>query len=655
MKKIVIVVASVIVLLALILILVLRSSSGYRSIYFVPDDAVLILEAKDPLLAWDKIIHSSAWNHYSKNEFFSELNEDILSYDSLVNSSKFLLKLVGKKSVTFSQHHLGNNKYEYIYVVDIGKVADYKNIQKVLKPILGKDYEITTRSYKEAKIIELYDLVESAHYFMAFTQGKLIFSFEPKLVEAAIDASEDKIIGRDTKYLHVQSKVGNQGLFSIYFSYQNMSRLLSSLSPEASKSFVNGTKYFGYTGVSFDIDEQGLMQLEGYTSFADSTPDSYFTVIGEGTNEVVSAKVIPRRLASMVKINFEDAAGYFQSFMKSMGDKDYTEYTQNLKKIEKKLKISLDKNLFSWMENEIVLLQTQPSNLGRSNEFAAILHASDSAEAAINLNLLWRQIKKNTPVKIKSVDYKGYKIDYIAFPGIIKALFGNALKKLEKPYFTQIGDNVIISNHPQTLKNIIDDFMNGETIQGSKEYLNFNSLFDEDCSANMYFEPPVLFTNLKALVDAGTWKKLQANKKFITCLSQAGLSINKTGNLMHFQFLAQYKADLEEWKMQHYNSSEITSLFNNTVPVEINEEDDMADSLPNILISDLDANEYKDFFEDGSLKLEVDIKNGLKHGTIKEYHPNGKLKLKGQYEDDEPVGKWKYYDEDGEHLKTDRY
>ena len=656
MKKILLIVSTLIVLILLLAIFFLRSTSGYRSIYFVPEDAVMIIETKDPVQTWDKIVHSKAWGHFSTNEYFDELNQEILSYDSLINSSKLLLKLVGKKSVTMSQHPLGNEKYEYIYIVDVGKVAKYKSPEKLIKSVLGKGYEVTSRDYKDVPIVELFDLEEGSNYFMAFSEGKLIFSFEPKLVEKSIDASEKKIIGRDMKYLDVQSKIGGRGLLTVYFNYRNLSGLLNSLSPEAKDTYNSNTKYMHYSGLYFDIDKEGLLTLEGYTSFDDSTPEEYLGMLVEGENQPQSAQVIPLRLASMAKINFKDASDYFQKTMKSMSREDYEEYMKDVKKIEKKLKISLEKNLFSWMEDEIVMLQTQPSNLGRDNEFAAILHAKDSSKAAENLQFIWKQIKKNTPVKIKSVNYKGYSIDYIAFPGIIKALFGNALKKLEKPYIAQVGENVLLSNHPQTLKNIIDDYFNEESLKTSVDYYNFNKNLENKSSVQIYFEPPVLYHNLKAFVDSETWAKLKENKKYITCFRQGAVQISRVGDLMHFVLKAQYKPEAKEWKKQYYNSAEIFSMFNYMEPVQENENEEVKeDSLPQIIISDLDAKKFEDYYETGELKIEVELKDGLKHGTIKQYHPNGKLKLKGEYKEDFPTGKWKYYDEDGKLENTVKY
>jgi antitoxin component YwqK of YwqJK toxin-antitoxin module len=44
-----------------------------------------------------------------------------------------------------------------------------------------------------------------------------------------------------------------------------------------------------------------------------------------------------------------------------------------------------------------------------------------------------------------------------------------------------------------------------------------------------------------------------------------------------------------------------------------------------------------------------------KHGPYFYYYENGKLKIKGEYKDDEKSGTWTYYDEKGTLVKTEKY
>ena len=55
------------------------------------------------------------------------------------------------------------------------------------------------------------------------------------------------------------------------------------------------------------------------------------------------------------------------------------------------------------------------------------------------------------------------------------------------------------------------------------------------------------------------------------------------------------------------------------------------------------------------LKSEAEVKEGKRHGRYREYHENGKLKLRGKYSNNQPKGTWKYYTEEGEFERKEKF
>jgi hypothetical protein len=355
--------------------------------------------------------------------------------------------------------------------------------------------------------------------------------------------------------------------------------------------------------------------------------------------------VVPAKVASMVKISFDDITDYYNQSMSHLNEDDLESFLNNQQKIEKKLKISVKDNFLSWIDDEIVLLQTKPSNLGRKNEFAVVIHARNYGDAEDNLYFLGRQIERNTPIKVKEVDYEGYTIRYISFPGLLKILFGKMLDKIEKPYYTLIDDFVIFSNHPQTLKNIIDDFKVGNTLENSTDFYNFKNEFNRQNTVLTYLDLPVMFTNLEEVVSAETWNNLKKNKPYIVSFPRAGIQIDSEGNLLHLLVKADYSEEVEEYRRQVFDAYSFMKLFTAQPSTREEQENEWYD--PEIIINDLDASNAEDRYEDGQLKYHVGLKNGRMHGNYKEYYPDGGLKIKGKYRNDKREGNWKFYDEAG--------
>ena len=148
------------------------------------------------------------------------------------------------------------------------------------------------------------------------------------------------------------------------------------------------------------------------------------------------------------------------------------------------------------------------------NEFAVIIRASDIDLAKTNLAFVSKQIAKKSPVKFKDVPYKGYLINYLAVKGFFKLFLGKLFQKLEKPYFTVIDDYVIFSNHPQTIKSIINDYEAGKTLAQFEPFNDFLGKFNTSSSIFVYVQTPVLHTNLKGFVSPATWTRVAENKPY---------------------------------------------------------------------------------------------------------------------------------------------
>ena len=64
---------------------------------------------------------------------------------------------------------------------------------------------------------------------------------------------------------------------------------------------------------------------------------------------------------------------------------------------------------------------------------------------------------------------------------------------------------------------------------------------------------------------------------------------------------------------------------------------------------------WESYFENGVPNSSVYYMNGKKHGHTVVYHPNGNTYYVGEYENDERVGHWKFYNEVGELLKEEHF
>jgi antitoxin component YwqK of YwqJK toxin-antitoxin module len=64
---------------------------------------------------------------------------------------------------------------------------------------------------------------------------------------------------------------------------------------------------------------------------------------------------------------------------------------------------------------------------------------------------------------------------------------------------------------------------------------------------------------------------------------------------------------------------------------------------------------WESYFENGVPNSTIYYVHGKKHGHVIVYHPNGTIYYVGEYEDDKPVGLWKFYNDKGEFEKEENY
>lgn len=657
MKKVIktifllIIIAGIVVLGYIFLI---QPGPRYQSIYLVPENAAFIIESDRPFKAWNNIIHSKAWNHLRTNTFLAKLDLNIRSLDSLISSKRVLLKLLGSRKILISAHPY-DSRYDFLYVIDLKKFSKFRDINKYLQKILGEDFKLTQRNYKGLEIFELYDVKSREMYYFSLVKNQLIFSRKDIILEASIDQMDDLIIGRDLNYIEVSKKVSGKGLFTIYINYKYFNDYIKNLLGKTNEFISSISRSLYYSGISFDINEEALIRLTGFTTVNDTISSYFLAILNSGKGSQSILDVIPKRTASYICIGFNDMITFYENLENSMGEEFLAGYQSAIQKIEKRLKINIQENFFKWIDDEIALVQTQPSNLGKKNEFAVVFKAKSRNIAEKNLDYITEQVKKKTPVKFKETNYQEYKINYLHIPGFFKLILGNILSKLEKPYFTIIDKYVIFSNHPQTLKSIIDDYKSGSTLANSVEFYNFSKNFSNKSSVFLYIQTPLLLSNLEELVGTQTWMNLEKNKEYITSFPQVGFQVNNADDLFKLDLTAQYYEQVEEFKPANYDIENmlIVKVDTGKVIPEAESTDLIKES--EIVIDDLDAKKHEEYYKNGQLKLTVGLKNGLKHGSLREFYENGTLKIKGKYRENLKSGVWNYYNQQGELIEEKEF
>ena len=648
-----------------------EGDQGLRPIYVVPENAIYIIETDQPVDNWETISTSEMWSHLQSNSYIADLTYDANSLDTLFKNNKTLFKLFGSRSLVISAHMYKRDDYDFLFVVDLKKVSKLAQLRNYLSTILSNDYSVSKRTYHNREIIELYDKESRETLHMAFIENLLVASYTHIIVEASIDEVAEPAIGRDIHFIEVNQKVAQDDLFRLFFQYQYLDNYLQVYSQNTNEYVKTLSKVLKYSGFTFELNENNMLIANGYTNIREDSL-SYLHVLHEsGKGELSVPEIAPQRTAFYLSMGFDSFSQFYENLeaLQQQDPAEFKLYQENYEKIEKLLKIDIKENFINWIDDEIAFLQMQRTGLGEKNEFALVLKAKNGGDALENLDIILNQIRKKTPVKFKKVNYKGYPINFMSIKGFFKLLLGKFFADLEKPYFTVIDDYVVFSNHPQTIKNVINDYHLKNTLSESDDFKSFRDGFSNKSNIFAYVNTPVLHGNLRSMVNHETRANLDRNKKFITCFSQVGFQLLSSGDMFESKLSIQYQDPEQlEKKIQFARKPEQLMLVSFgkmlEVPVEVGvsdqvllnmvEEEELI-KVEDISPEDLDDKTFKEYYENGALKIEVPLKDGLKHGTYREYHTNGNIKLKGKYRRDKQVGLWKAYDRDGNTVERQRF
>ena len=638
----------------------LAPTHNLQSLYLVPKDAIYVLETEEPIDTWNKISDGQIWKHLQKNEYFNKLTESLNKFDGVFQDNKGVVDFIGNRSLLISAHMIKKKDYGLFFVVDLQKYSKLNVLKKHISTLVSKNYRVTTRNYHDVIINEIYDKIKHETLYVSFIKNQLIASYTHTLVEASIDQYQEPVIGRDLNFIEVHKEIGYNDLFRTYFQYKYFDDFLYYFSDKPNNIVNSMSKNLVYSGFKFDLKSDQIIFANGFTNTNENTENYIKALQKSGTGKRTVAKIAPKRTAIYMSFAFDSFTEFYKNLetIQQENPKHYKSYQESIEKVENLLKIDVKDNFMSWIGNEIAVVHMQStSKASAKNEVALIIKTNDIDNAKTNLDIILKQIKKKTPVKFKKMAYKGHEINFLSIKGFYKVFFGDMFTALEKPYFTIIDNYVVFSNHPNTLKHIINDYLKKETLIKSDDYNTFMKNFDKKSSVFTYINTPTLYKHLQYNADKNTLKKLKKNKDYIICFPQIGFQLSPYNNLFESKLVANYQNPKIVKSKDQFKDIKLvsTGLNINNPKVDnvnyLNIDTQTIFNIDEIYLEDLNSTTYVEKYENGKTQIKLFFKNGIRHGKYREYFMNGKIKISGKYKNDKQVGIWKAYNSDGSLFK----
>ncbi len=620
-----------------------------QQVYLIPDDAVFIIQSSHPVEDWKKFSKSETWQSLKKAKSFEAIAENIASLDSIIHSNETLLSLAGKRDLLISLHKTRVSDWDFLAVVDLQKMSKVDllkdQLENILK-VLGNT--VTNRKYSDTNIIEMHDDETHDILYMAFVENHVVISYTSKLVEAAIDARKDPKIGLNYAFLEVNKKVSGKGLGRLYISYSVLPQFMS-IYMDKNEYLDLFSSSMDFAGLYFDIDKEKL-EMKGYTIIKEIANPYITAMLNSGKHKMMAHEILPARTALYANIGLGNVSEFVKELENTMQANDEAandEFNSARGKIESWFKISLDENFFSWMSGEFAIAQLEPGLLGQEPELILAVRAKDIKDARKNMEYIEQRIKKRSPVKIKNVSYRGFDISYIEMKGFFRLFLGKLLDKFEKPFYTYVDDYVVFSNKSASLLSFIEDYEQKNLLKDSDGFKKASSHHESSSTLFLYIDMHKFYMQLKSMLTVETWKEMQSNKDVLYSFPYWTLQLIGDKESASLHYVMDHKPYVAE-------VPPISTTTDDELDEDAESEKELMSELKRFYVEKFQGNVLREFYPEGQLKSESEVKDGKRNGRYREYYESGSLKLRGKYQANRPKGTWKYYTEDGKFDRKEK-
>lgn len=620
-----------------------------QQIYLIPDDAVFIIQSSNPLQDWNKFSNSSPWKSLKQASNFEEIAKNTEKLDSTIKSNKNLLSLIGKRDLLISIHKTRTTEWDALMILDMQKISKVNLLKDQIDLLLKMtDFTVTYRDFDNIPIIEMRDNETRDIMYAAFVENHFVVSYTSKLVEAAIKARKTPKIGLEHSFIDADKLVAGKGIARIFINYSALPQFMNIYLNESNEYLDLFSRSMDYAGFYFNCNSDH-MEIKGNT-FIKETADPYVTaLLNSGKHSMQAHKILSARTALYTNIGFSNPVTFVKELEKALSVNEeelYESYTNSKKKIESWFNISLEQNFLSWMSGEFALTQSEPGLLGQDPELILAIKAKNIKEAKTNMQYIEKQIKGRSPIKIKTVDYKNFEINYIEMKGFFRLFFGSLLDKFEKPYYTYMDDYVVFSNKPASLLSFIEDYEQKNLLSENPKFKKILSSYESGSTLFLFTDVDKFYPLLKTNLNLATRKELEKNKEVLYSFPYWTMQIigdTHSASIKSVLYHKPYEKDIDD-----IEEKDIMDENADTEKKQMSE-------LKKFYIEKFQGNIQREFYPEGALKSETEIKEGRKHGRHREYYENGKMKVRGKYSRNLPKGTWKYYTEEGKFDRKEKF
>ncbi len=615
----------------LYLALKLGNQKNKNLLSVVPANAVFMLETDNMTDAWDKIHDDPIWTALIHTKGFEDLQDADQSIQSVFENgtTKYLIE---NQPFLMSAHIVAGNDWNFLYVLDLKKNFRLEDWLKLAgKKSVYKKINVEGQNLWKIKT------GKDTYLYLYPDKNLLAFSFSYQIMRLVIQERDKRYWENNTGFSFVKEKTPDRPV-KFYFNYNQLPDFLSLYFQNDFSDALMTAQALAFTGLGIDRDGN-LIDGEGLTTVNDSIHNYLTALLHIEPSEQSAQEILPDNTALYFSVSFKD----FYNFLDEMKQAQFgnsaskrSAWRKQQNQLEKWLGIDLDKDVFSWIGNEIASVNITDSRL-MTTEPLLLIHLKNPQLAKEKMDEIVRKIRKRTPFRFKNYTYKNFPINYLAQKSFFKMILGNIVKDLGKPYFIFVENYLVLGRSEQVLKNFIDHYITGQTLDKQKEFSRFYDQAKHSRNLTLYVHTPYFYPLFYHNVSKETQASLKKYEKLWRSFNQAALVLKNDKKYFDTQILVEHDTLAYLKHRMLLASRRIDEQLHTEIMENINIPELIPDSVLNV--NDKVILRYLD----GSIKAEGMAWNGKPNAIWRFYYPSGSLKAVLHFTDGKLDGENMYY------------
>ena len=522
MKKIIIILVVLLVVIGLgissFFVLNKKDKVLSSTINAIPTDASLIFEINNFNDFSTNINNKSAyWNELAQLKVFKDIRAELIALDSTFNKDDNLRNNYFKKSLLISAHKSGKNDIDFLFVIQNKLNSSIDNIKNTF---FIKDSDFSISDYDNSKV---YTLKNGKKYSFSILSGVIIVSKSKLLIEKAIRHINANVSVLDNPvYKRIALTAGADVDANLYLNVNSISDLLKPILSKDLLAKINSNSSFtDQTELDFYIKENEIL-LNGFSYLSD-TLNNYMNIFkGQKSVSFDIEEILPANTSMFLLYGISDKEKYKKSYNKYLEyNKALEKYNKKLNDIKTKYNYDLQKEVYSFLDDEVVVFYTDINKLDyNQNAFVAIKTLSKSM-AKDKLNILLDAYAGLKGIETSSLETE-YKIDdetsqiiYNLPLNIPKTIFGDVFANVSGDYFTYIDNYLVFGNSVKSLSSVVYDNVLQKTLENNIHYNKIKERVSSSANFNLYVDIPAFTDYAATYLNEDYIKKIEENKELI--------------------------------------------------------------------------------------------------------------------------------------------